>query len=159
MYEMLGNHSFMIRNYTRAAEMLGQALLKDPKNKAMRRKLIVCYTQIGQPRRALEMFLSLIKEDIDFVINTDPIADDCPCPDLVYKIEHKLPAENASPDDLLTLGILYLYCDLDKSLAYFQQAVRHLPDDPMITTAVTFIQLRAEAGKVAVSSRSELSDN
>lgn len=152
MYEMLGNHYFMIRDYARAAEMLFRALRKDPKSKPMRRKLVICLTQIGQVRRALEVFLSLIKEDISFIINTDPVADDCPCPDLVFDMEQRWKKDQASLDHSLTLGMLYLYCDVGKSLEYFLRAVQLNPDDPMIKSAVTFIRLRAEKDTGAVPS-------
>ena len=60
MSEMLGNQYFLARNYDGAAHELAGALLKDAKNKFIKRKLIVCYNQIGQIQKALELFLSLI---------------------------------------------------------------------------------------------------
>ena len=69
MSEMLGNQYFLARNYSGAAQELEKVLREDSKNKAIRRKLIVCYTQIGEIQEALSLFLSLAKEDIGFIIN------------------------------------------------------------------------------------------
>jgi pentatricopeptide repeat protein len=122
MDEMLGNHYFLARNYNRAAKLLDSALRNDPKNKPMRRKLIICFAQTGQVEKALKVFLSLIKEDIDFVINTDPIDDDCPCPELVFELESALQNNRTSLDYNLILGMLWLYCKLEKSAEYFEKA-------------------------------------
>ena len=56
MDEMLGNHYFLSRNYGRAAELLDKALRVDPKNKPMRRKLIICFAQTGRVDKALTIF-------------------------------------------------------------------------------------------------------
>ncbi|NIV98549.1 tetratricopeptide repeat protein, partial [Candidatus Saccharibacteria bacterium] len=122
MHEMLGNQLFLVRNYTRAAETLEKALRKKPKDKAIRRKLIVCYTQIGEVKKALQLFMSLANEDIDFIINIDPIEDDCPCPEIVYDMEAQLDQNQNSVDFQLNLGMLWLFCDIHKSIAYFKQA-------------------------------------
>jgi tetratricopeptide (TPR) repeat protein len=124
MSEMLGNQYFLARNYARAASELYNALKADPKNKAIRRKLIICYSQIDEISKALDMFISLIKEDLYFIINTDPISDDCPCPELVYDMEQKLENNQKSLDFYLILGILWLYCNVEKSIYYFKQVLK-----------------------------------
>jgi len=142
MFEMLGNQFFMVRNYARAAEMLERALWKDAKNKAIQRKLIVCYTQIGKVNKALEVFLSLIKEDIDFIINTDPVDDDCPCPELVFEMENKRDQNESSLDFHLILGMLWLYCDLDQSIKYFQKALAIAPHNAQIKSILSILKAR-----------------
>jgi tetratricopeptide (TPR) repeat protein len=79
MFEMLGNQLFLVRNYSRAMEMLEKALWEDPKNKYVRRKLIICYTQTGDLDQALKNLLWFLKKDIHFIIDIDPVAEDCPC--------------------------------------------------------------------------------
>ena len=142
MHEMLGNQYFMARNYHRAAENLEKALLKEPKNKAVRRKLIVCYTQLGEVEKALTTFISLIKEDIDFVINTDPIDDDCPCTELVFDLEKKISNKSPSVNDFIILGILWLYCNVQRSWDYFQKAAQLIPDDPRIKSVLSILKTR-----------------
>ena len=61
----------------------------------------------------------MINEDIDFIINTDPIKDDCPCPELVHNFEKDLTVNHGSTDFNLMLGIIWLFCDVNKSLEYF----------------------------------------
>lgn len=128
MSEMLGNQYFMARKYDLAEPVLEECLRKTPENKSIRKKLIVCYTQTGKIELALHTFLSLIKEDIEFIINTDPIEDDCPCPELIYDLENS----GKSVDSLLIeyekLGILWLYCNVTKSLDYFNRALNVRPE-------------------------------
>ena len=91
-----------------------------PVNKAARKKIIICYTQTGEIKKAFENFYILVKEDINYIINTDPVADDCPCPELVDKYGKVFPYENDSFDLQLMLGMLWLYCDVEKSTGYFK---------------------------------------
>jgi pentatricopeptide repeat protein len=122
MHEMLGNQYFLARNYFSAAENLEKALWKTPGEKTIRRRLIICYTQIGRIEKALELFLNLIKEDIDFITNVNLIDDDCPCSELIFDIENKAKSYSQSVDTNIVLGILWLFCDIDRSINYFEQA-------------------------------------
>ncbi len=144
MDEMLGNHYFLARNYNRAAGLLENALRVDPKNKPMRRKIIICFAQTGQVDKALKVFISLIKEDIDFVINTDPIDDDCPCPELVFELENELQNNRNSLDFNLILGMLWLYCKLDKSVEYFEKAYLIDKDNNSIKSIRALLTARLE---------------
>lgn len=126
---MLGNQFFLVRNYARAAEVLEEALLQDSKNKAIRKKLIICYTQIGEIEKALDLFISFITEDIKFLIDTNLEADDCPCMELVFDMEKKLAQNRESLDYHLILGMLWLYCDLKKSIKYFNQTLKLDPNN------------------------------
>ncbi|GJQ61699.1 MAG: hypothetical protein SCALA702_07520 [Melioribacteraceae bacterium] len=132
MSEMLGNQYFMARKYELAEPVLESCLRKYPDNKSIKKKLIVCYTQTGKIEQALPTFLSLIKDDIEFIINTDPIDDDCPCPELIYDLENS----DNSKDELMfeyeKLGILWLYCDVNKSFFYFKKAVSLMPDKTVL---------------------------
>ena len=144
MDEMLGNHYFLARNYARAADLLEKALRSDPKNKGMRRKLIICFAQTGHIDKALTVFLSLIKEDIDFIINTDPVDDDCPCPELVFEMEHSIVESRHSLDTTLVLGILWLYCNVHKSLEYFSQAVKIDNNNKIIKSILALLSARLQ---------------
>jgi pentatricopeptide repeat protein len=144
MDEMLGNHYFLARNYPRAADLLEKALRSDPKNKGIRRKLIICFAQTGQINKALSVFLSLIKEDIDFVINTDPVDDDCPCPELVFEMENGQVDNYQSLDSTLVLGMLWLYCNFHKSLEYFSQAAKMDTNHKMIKSILALLDVRLQ---------------
>ena len=140
MFEMLGNQLFLVRNYSRAVEMLEKGLWNDPKNKYIRRKLIICYTQIGEINKALDNFLWLIKKDIHFIIDIDPIADDCPCSELVFDSEATLHENPKSLNLLIISGILWLYCDVKRALEYFRMAHILDPSNPKIKSAITIIK-------------------
>lgn len=144
MYEMLGNQFFLARNYQKAADQLEKALGKSPGNKAIRRKLIICFIQTGQVEKALQVFLSLIKDDIRFIMDVDPVADDCPCVELVYDLEKRVDPEHPSFRDLTALGMLWLYCNPERSRAYFQKALRCEPDNPVVKSILALINIQLE---------------
>jgi tetratricopeptide (TPR) repeat protein len=142
MSEMLGNQYFLARDYARAASELFEALKSDLCNKGVRRKLIICFTQIGEIGKALDTFISLIKEDLEFIINTDPISDDCPCPELVFDMEQKLGNSKKSIDFNLILGMLWLYCNVEKSLYYFNRVLQIEPDFSKVKIVLALINAR-----------------
>lgn len=122
MSEMLGNYHFLIRDYSSAIEELENFLLVNPEDKRAKKKLIICYTQIDELKKALDLFYTLVEEDINFIINTDPQTEDCPCPDLVKKLEENQSLYNNKYWLFVELGILWLYCNKEKSLKYFEEA-------------------------------------
>ncbi|OQX96065.1 hypothetical protein B6I21_02205 [candidate division KSB1 bacterium 4572_119] len=132
MCEMLGNQYFLARKYSLAAIELEKALGKDPANKSIRRKLVICRIQSGKIQQALELFSSLIDEDVAFIMDADPILDDCPCPELVYDFEKQLNDNKKSLECNLKLAMIWLYCDIEKSILYFNKSLELLPDDPEI---------------------------
>ena len=122
MSEMLGNRFFMIRDYAAAAREFEATLASDPRSKPVRKKLIICYAQLLRVNEALAMFSTLIVEDIEFIINTSPDADDCPCPDLIFEEENSVRQMSHPKTNLPILGMLWWYCNAEKSLEYFEQA-------------------------------------
>lgn len=129
MHEMLGNQYFMARNYLGAATVFQNVLKDDPGNINVQKKLIISYTQIGKYSHAVELFSDLISHNINDIIATDPIKDDCPCPELVNKLENFTDQGNESFTTYQTLGILWLYCDIHKSEEYFKKALELKPKD------------------------------
>ena len=140
MFEMLGNQFFLVRNYPRAAEMLEKALLVRRGDKQLRRKLIICYTQLGEVAKALSYFCDLIEEDLDFIINIDPVAEDCPCPHLLQNMERLRRQNYESFDFAVILGILYLFCDAKKSARYFRKAQAIEPENPYLARVMGVIE-------------------
>ncbi len=122
MCEMLGNQYFLARRYGDAIAVFEKVMEKNTGNKAVRRKLVICYAQTGQVRKAFDIFISLAEDDMDYIINTDPVGDDCPCPELVTHYEELLKTFTHDADLLLKLGMLWLYCNPDRSLYYFRKA-------------------------------------
>jgi pentatricopeptide repeat protein len=138
MSEMLGNQYFMARNYAEAEHELEPLLNNVDDARSLSRKLIICYTQTGKLEKALSLFNELITEDIEFVLEADPVKDDCPCTELVDNIE-KIEREN-SIDYLVLTGILWLYCDYKKSLHYFAKAVEQSPENKDVAFAYNTIR-------------------
>jgi tetratricopeptide (TPR) repeat protein len=139
MSEMLGNQYFLARNYESAAKNLQYALDIDPLNKAVRKKLIICYSQTGEIQKALNVFYNLIEEDIDCIINTDVVSDDCPCPDLVKHYGKIFPYEENSIDLKLMLGMLWLYCEVPTSLKFFKSVLKEYPNDERLKSISSII--------------------
>ncbi len=139
MSEMLGNQYFIARNYSAAETELEKCLETMPGSKSLKRKLIICFTQTGKISRALEMFTELIREDIEFVINADEIKDDCPCSEIVETIEQKNSKKEIELDDRILLGILWLYCNTEKSLFYFEEVNRRVPGIDNIQICIRLI--------------------
>jgi pentatricopeptide repeat protein len=140
--EMLGNQYFLSKKYASAVSNFQQTLLHDPQNKSARKKLIICYTQTGNINKALDVFMELIKEDIDFVTNTDLKEDACPCPELIAKYGTILPYESNSTDLKIMLSILWLYCDAEKSYKFFKSLLDENIENEKISSVVKIIQNR-----------------
>ena len=138
--EMLGNKYFLARKYKNAAENFQHTLQADPINKSVRKKLVICYTQIGQIQKALENFYILVKEDVNFIMETDIVADDCPCPELIDKYRSVFPYEKDSFDLKLMLAMLWLYCDAKKSLEFFKRILIEEPSDLRMKEIVSSIE-------------------
>jgi len=132
MYEMLANQYFLARRYAQACDVYEKVLEKRPKDKFIRRKLIICYTQVGEIKKALDVFVSCLEDDIECILKIDPVAEDCPCPELVTDLEKKLASNLNSLDFHLMLGMLWLYCDVDKSIDYFLKAQRINPENATV---------------------------
>ncbi len=143
--EMLGNQYFMARNYAAAAVQLQGALEKHPTSKAIRRRLIVCHTQTGMIQKAFSLFRSLVKEDVDFIINTDPVDDDCPCQELVREGECLSPTAETSVDFYIKMGMLWLFCDLQRAVECFARAAAASPGDQAVLEISQLLTKRLKA--------------
>ena len=142
MNEMLANYQFMVRNYQNALNELIDVVSSNPLNKKARKKLIICFTQTNQLDKALDLFIKLIDEDLDFVINTNPRTDDCPCPELVTKLEEGEIERKDKYELYIELGILWLYCDPEKSLQNFQKAYELNPQNELLKNAINIISTK-----------------
>lgn len=137
---MLGNQYFMARNYLAAQPELEEALIKNSSSKGLRRKLVVCYTQTGNTQKALDLFYGLIKEDIEFIISADPVNDDCPCPELLERIETRKSYNDASIEELVNLGIIWLFCNPENSISHFEAALKMKPESSVFLSIINLIK-------------------
>jgi len=139
MSEMLGNQYFMARNYKEAVRALEPDYLKDSSNKSVRRKLIIAYTQTGKLMKALDLFISLVQEDVGFIINADPIFDYCPFPEIEKQLRVS-PKEILSPDINIYNGILWLYCDPKISVKFLKKAMVDISENSGIKKSIEIIK-------------------
>ncbi len=137
---MLGNQYFMGRHYYEAKNEFEVELLKQPSNINIKKKLIICYTQTNLVDRALDLFHQVIIDDIDFIVSTDPVRDDCPCPELVNKVKTPNKVFKDELEENIVNGIIWLYCDTEESLKHFKLAFSLNPADRKIETIIDEIE-------------------
>ena len=123
MSVMLGNRYFIARQYEKAISLLEEALPNSNTPEKIKKKLVICYVQVGKIERALMHFHDLIRIDPKIIIDTDPYHDDCPCYEIIPCWEKKLKNEVHVQEYYESLGMLYLYCNKDRSTQYFEKAL------------------------------------
>lgn len=150
MSEMLGNQFFMARKYEEAEKELEEALSNNQNSKHIRRKLIICYTQTNKLNQAFSLFYKLAVEDIDFIMSADPILDDCPCPEIVTYLKDNAPEDTKKVlNELKMLGILWLYCDPNKSYKYFKDYLKLDPNDSKIAHLIKLLGSKLDNGNIS----------
>ncbi len=140
MSEMLGNHYFQLKNYLLAKQSYEKELLRGhPGNKTFKR-LIICYTQTNKISEAKKLFLQLIEKDINIILKTDVDEEFCPCGELITQIENDVIKYENDFEKNCALGILWLFCDFNKSLKYFQLANSEVPSDITVQKILKLIK-------------------
>lgn len=134
MSEMLGNRYFLARQFDKAIPCLEEALLRNPEGHKIKKKLVICYVEVGQVERAFNYFHALVHVDTKIIIDTDSYYDDCPCCELIPNWESKYEKGAKSADILKILGMLYLYCNVDTSIRYFNEALSKVDNTPKINS-------------------------
>jgi len=129
MSEMLGNRYFLARQFNNAIPYLEEALNQNPTGEKVKKKLIICNIQTGHIDKAFTLFYELVHNNPKVIIETDAYWDDCPCGELIPLWEKKVDENKDSLEYLITLGMLNLYCNLEKSRLYFNQAIPY-SDNP-----------------------------
>ncbi len=110
----------MARKYYDACNELEMEHLKNPSNHSILKKLIICYLKTDRVDKAFENFHTLVIYDPDIIIKTDPVLDDCPCPEIIDEITAGVDFTSEENENII-LGILWLYCDVNESIKHFSQ--------------------------------------
>lgn len=139
MSEMLANHYFQNRKFITAAPLLEKAL-KNSNDDSLKKKLIICYAESGRISEAFNLFYSLIKTNIKIILDTNTSDEDCPCPDLIYQKENSFNSTDLDFTNLLQLGMLWLFCDKQTSLNYFQNALTIQSNNKEIIDIISIIK-------------------
>lgn len=135
---MLGNQFFLTRRFKEATTNFEKALLLNPNNNDVKKKLIICYIQQNELTLALKLFTDLISDNIETILKSDPSKDDCHCQQMIYEIENS-PTKLTESEKNTILGILWLYCDKLKSQSYFENLVREEPSKLIYKTIADII--------------------
>lgn len=128
MKEMLGNQYFLAGRFSEATTQFERTLLLDPKNNEVKKKLIICYIKQNELKLALKIFTSLISENIEIIINSNPTMDGCPCLQMISEIDTSH-AKLKDYEKNAMLGMLWLYCDILKSREYFNNLLKNEPNN------------------------------
>ncbi len=123
MSEMLANRYFISRKFDLALPIFENELARGNQKIAIKKKMIICYSAVGRVEDAFNLFFELVQRDPYIIINTDPYWDDCPCPEMVKDWENTGHLTGINPREALILGMLYLYCDVQKSIEYLEKAL------------------------------------
>lgn len=137
MSEMLGNHYFLSRAFSQAIDAYSKAFGNNIPNSVLK-KLIICHITKGDISIAKEYFLKLLNEDPRIIINTDVNDEDCPCPEIIKSLEENF-YQNKSREDIISLAMLWLYCDVKKSLEYFNKANKQKANNSFIQKSIKII--------------------
>ncbi len=138
MSEMLGNYYFHAKNYASALSYLEKANKVNP-NKFICKKMIICYLTLKEINKAVELFYNIIKEDLNFIINTHLEEEDRPCPNLIYELENGNEKLLNEYEFNITLAILYAYCDIYKSIKYFKLAKKENSKDVRLSEIIKIL--------------------
>jgi tetratricopeptide (TPR) repeat protein len=128
MNEMLANQYFIAERFKDACEKYKEVLKVNPTNTQVKKKLILCYIQIGKVQDAFELFLEIITTNINTIIENEKNIYNQPCKKMIYELEH-LPSDLNETDKMLVLGMLWMYCDINQAIQYFRKLITENPND------------------------------
>lgn len=141
MSEMLGNHYFQVRNFMLAEQTYEKLSLNQLSDFKILKKLIICYTQTYKLDKALKTFNLLIEKDINTIIYSNRRDEDCPCDDLILKIENSEVKYSTDEQKYTALAILWMYCNHKTSLNYFQKALDENPRNKSLNKVIRSIKI------------------
>lgn len=138
MNEMLANQYFIAERFQDASKEYEEVLKVNTTNNLVKKKLILCYLQIGNLSSALKLFIELISTSINTIIENEINIYNQPCKKMIHMLEN-MPSSIAEEDKLLILGILWMYCDVNISKYYFKKLNYTIPNDKNIITILTIL--------------------
>ena len=137
---MLGNHYFQLRHFELAKRTYEKLSGNQLSDLSVIKKLIICYTQTHNLDKALKLLFILIKKDINTILNSNRKEDDCPCNDLIFKIENGEIQYPSDQETYVSLGILWLYCNHTTAINYFQMALNLNQENKNLTKVISFLK-------------------
>lgn len=141
MSEMLGNHYFQVRNFMLAERTYEKLSLNQLSDFKILKKLIICYTQTYKLNKALKSLNLLIEKDINTIIYSNRRDEDCPCDDLILKIESGEIRYSTTEQKYTALAILWMYCNHKTALNFFQMALNENPQNKNLNKVIRSIKI------------------
>lgn len=139
MSEMLGNQYFLARTFDKALIQFEHVIDVEPENEKVKKKLIICYCEVGKVEKALNLFKSVIETNIVLITETDIVDEDCPCPDIIKRLKWYEQVTENSFDFNCVVGILNLYCNIEESYSYFTKAIEYKPKHKLLQSVIDII--------------------
>ncbi len=121
----------MIGDFEAAAEEFEHALQYSGHSKVIRKKLIICHVQNNALNQALDLLISLVREDLEYTTKANPMEADCHSLELIGSIEQQFVIEKRDKQ-CLALAILWLFVNPLQSIRYFEFARMLMPKDDRI---------------------------
>lgn len=121
MCEMLANQYFMMRRYPEAMEIFEKIYSAKKNTVKITAKLILCLIYCKNIDKAFNLFIENLSNDPLIFLNAALKNEDCPCNDLIKKIENEFLLIEAKEEKDIALGILWSYCDINKSIEILEQ--------------------------------------
>jgi hypothetical protein len=129
MSEMLGNYFFLSHSFDRAVPALEQILAAEPYQPKAQKKLVIAYIETGRLRDGYRLYCRIMNDDPRIILNTDPEAEDCPCPHFVDEIVSGSRHFDDPANRLLVLAIYSSYCCAAAAKSYLESYMQLAPED------------------------------
>jgi len=137
MSEMLANQYFLSGRYERALPLLEQFLLSSPDRAYLKNKLLICYLQMDQIDRALELCLEILRTAPFDLVGSDPCTQQFPCLEQTLQRPDGPPT---TPIELNRLAVVYLFCRPEVSLVHLRNSLELDPEQTAISEILSLLE-------------------
>lgn len=135
---MLGNQSFITEKYRDAAEIYEEVLANNPRNYFVKKKLMICCIKTGNVHKAFEIFLNLMDENVETLLNKNSKEIRTLNYKMIYEIEN-YDSNLTGSKRAMALGILWFSFDTRKSGGYFNDVLSGNPNSSKLRKVINII--------------------
>ncbi|MBC8192498.1 MAG: hypothetical protein ISR87_12115 [Candidatus Marinimicrobia bacterium] len=122
MTEMLANYYLMNRNFEAAVAELEASLINSPDSLSIKIKLMLSYVIADRTDEALPLLSTMVEADLSTMIGNFDSDEVCPFSVLHTLITGTHKSVRSAENLTKSLGIIWLFQDVPKSLIYLEQA-------------------------------------
>ena len=135
---MLANQYFMTERYLEACELYKKVLSVNSSNSIVKKKLLSCFVLTGKLSEAMDIFTQLILKDFEILLENEDGLYGTPCIKMISELE-SCNSDLSETDKIFTLGVLWMYCDINTAKSYFDQLILIIPNDNKLQTVIKLI--------------------